>query len=419
MRFEGKNYQQKEALQKAVRHLLRESKEQYEDLRSNHYLKMVTKEKKDLKKQVNIAFIVQMSEIWDKEEPVYAAIKEDPRFSATMIVVPPYDQINQSVETDYTNNYFLANYPEAIKAYQNNSWIAIDNHYDYVFYQRPYDHYLPMPLRSRTAVKVTKCCYIPYGYTGSDAFNGGSTNRIFFRNLYLGFPESAHMAQAFKKRYRGKEARSLHKICFCGFPALTPYFNLKPTNECRRILWTPRWSYAPQIGGSHFLEYKETIINFKKESPEVGVTFRPHPLLFGEMVSSALMSKQEVNVFLEYIAKNGITYDNGCPIFETLQNTDILITDYSSVIIQFFLTGRPIVYCESDIVLNDDFKRLAEGMYIVHNEEELIVAMKSLSKGIDPLRARRQKIIAELRKEHEDATSRIIETVLKDYQDSC
>ena len=70
-------------------------------------------------------------------------------------------------------------------------------------------------------------------------------------------------------------------------------------------------------------------------------------------------------------------------------------------------------------MLNDDFNRLTEGMYVVRNEEELISAVKSLSNGIDPLCMRRQKIIAELLKEHEEATSRIIETVLKDYQDNC
>ena len=54
-------------------------------------IEMVTKEKKDLKKQVNIAFIVQMSEIWDKEEPVYQAMKENHYFSADIIVVPKFD----------------------------------------------------------------------------------------------------------------------------------------------------------------------------------------------------------------------------------------------------------------------------------------------------------------------------------------
>lgn len=419
MKIEWNKYLLKEVPQNAVRHVFHETKERYEDLRSAYYLKKNSEKKNDPNRQIRVAFIVQMSEIWDKEEPVYSAMKEDPRFSVTMIVVPPYDQVYQRIEADYGNNFFLINYPEAIKAYQNGKWLKIDDENDYVFFQRPYDQYLPKHLRSQALVKLTKCCYIPYGYTGSDIFNEGSTDKTFFRNLYLGCAESAHMAQVFKKRYRVKEERTLHKICFCGFPALTPYFNLKPTNEFRRILWTPRWSYAPKLGGSHFLEYKETIINLKKQSSGLEVTFRPHPLLFGEMISNALMSKQKIDIYLGQLEQNGIVYDTGCPIYETLRNTDILITDYSSIIIQFFITGRPIVYCESDIVLNDDFNRLTEGMYVVRNEEELISAVKSLSNGIDPLCMRRQKIIAELLKEHEDATSRIIETVLKDYQDNC
>lgn len=391
----------------------------YKDIRADYYLKKQIKKKNNPNHSIQVAFIVQMPEIWDKEEPVYAAMSEDPRFSVSIIVVPPYNQESKLTETGYENNYFLEKYPGAIKAYQNGRWHAPDKSYDYVFYQRPYDHYLPVPLQSRTVVKLAKCCYIPYGYTGSDAFNEGSTNKTFFRNLYFGFAESAHMARVFKKRYRSGKEKGLHKICFCGFPALAPYFALKPTNEYQRILWTPRWSYAPKIGGSHFLEYKNTIITLKKQTQKLEIKFRPHPLLFGEILSSSKMSRQEVDIYLKKLAQNDIEYDRGQPIFETLQNTDVLITDYSSIIIQFFVTGRPIVFCESDIILNDDFVELLEGMYVAHNEEELIEIVRNLSNGIDPLAKKRKKIISMLFEEHKNATQKIIETVYRDFQDGC
>ena len=393
--------------------------EWYEDSRANYWLKRQSKKKNNPNTPIQVAFVVQMPEIWDKEEPVYSAMSGDPRFSVSVLVVPPYNQISKTIETDYKNNYFLKAYPEAVRAYENGSWQALDKNYDYVFYQRPYDLYLPLPLQSRTVVKQAKCCYIPYGYTGADVFNEGSTNKAFFRNLYFGFAESAYMAKVFNNRYQDNKERELHKIAFLGFPALIPYFDFEPTSEYRKILWTPRWSYTPKIGGSHFLEYKDTIISLKKQSQELIITFRPHPLLFGEMISCSRMSEQEVNAYLEQLSQNNIVYDKGHPIYETLQKTDILITDYSSIVIQFFVTGRPIIFCESDIVLNDDFNMLSEGMYVVHNKAELIAAVQKLSNGEDPLCIKRQKIIAKLLEEHKDATNKIIEAIYKDYLDGC
>ena len=401
------------------RKILHQSYGMYKDVRADYYLKIQIKKKNNLNDLIRVAFVVQMPEIWDKEEPVYSAMSEDPRFSVSVIVVPPYDQVAKKVSTDYRSNYFLRTYPGAIMAYQNGSWNVLEKDLDYVFYQRPYDHYLPIPLQSRTVVRLAKCCYIPYGYTGSDAFIEGSTNKTFFRNLYFGFAESAYMAEIFRKRYHGDRQQALHKIRFCGFPALIPYFDLKPTNVYHRILWTPRWSYAPKTGGSHFLEYKDIFLQLKKMMPALQLTFRPHPLLFGKMISSCLMSEKEIDAFLEQLSLDGIAYDNGDPIYETLQNTDILVTDYSSIIIQFFVTGRPIVFCESDIVLNDDFKMLSEGMYVVHNEEELLATVQKLVNGEDPLCVKRQKIIDKLFKEHQNATEKIIETIYQDYCDGC
>ena len=408
--FQGKAFN-------AVRRIHHVFLERYEDGRANYWLKK--QKKKNTGEPIHVAFIVQMPEIWDKEEPVYSAMSVDPRFSVSMLVVPAYNQIHKTIETEYGDNYFLNMYPEAIRTYENGRWQALGKEYDYVFYQRPYDQFLPIGLQSRNVVKLAKCCYIPYGYTGADVFNEGSTNKEFFRNLYFGFAESAYMARVFERRYQGKKGRELHKIAFLGFPSLVPYFDLKPTNEYRRILWTPRWSYAPKAGGSHFLEYKDSILNLKNQSPELTLTFRPHPLLFGELISTSRMSDREIEDYLKQLSQNNIAYDNGHPIYETIQNTDILITDYSSIIIQFFITGKPIVFCESDIVLYDDFKMLSDGMYVVHNEEELITTVQMLVEGEDPLYMKRQKIIDRLSEEHKDATDNIIETIYKDYCDCC
>ena len=363
-----------------------------------------------------VAFLVQLPEVWDKEEPLYDALINNSKFEVRLIVIPPYNMVTGSIEKEYNNNYFLLKYKDALPAYSNGVWIDLKNIFHYVFYQRPYDYYLPKKYRSYNLVKHTKCCYVPYGFSGSDNFNECNTNEDFFCNMYFCFAESKYSAELLRKKFHSKNEKDLYKIEDLGYPALIPYFSIKPTNKFNRVLWTPRWSYDTKLGGSHFLEYKDTITNLINDYPNIALTFRPHPLLFEELIIKHMMSKAEIEDFLRYIKKNSIKYDMGRPILEVFRNTDVLITDFSTIIIQFFITGRPIIYCQSsNIILNKSYQKLLEGLYIANNEKEVIVHMKNLQNGNDYLYKKRQEIISELSKYHCNATNSIVKRIEEDF----
>ena len=65
---------------------------------------------------------------------------------------------------------------------------------------------------------------------------------------------------------------------------------------------------------------------------------------------------------------------------------DVLISDPSSMIIDYFFTGRPIVYCANHGV-NDGFVDvLKPGMYWLESWEEVEKVLDDLRRGIDPLK---------------------------------
>ena len=162
-----------------------------EDFKADQRLRGVDRWQRGAKGGIRVGFVVQMSEIWDKESPIYDAMVQDESFEPELIVVPEYDWINCRVEDDYKGNYFLSNYNNAIRAYVDGEWMSLaDGSYDYVFLQRPYDHYLPEGLRSSDIAKHSKVCYIPYGFSGSNIFDKGNSNVDFFRNVTFAFLES-------------------------------------------------------------------------------------------------------------------------------------------------------------------------------------------------------------------------------------
>ena len=96
--------------------------------------------------------------------------------------------------------------------------------------------------------------------------------------------------------------------------------------------------------------------------------------------------------------------DNDKKVMETTLNydffwtSDILITDISSVIYEYFITGKPIIYCFSNIDIDFVYesKRILEVCYNVYTKNDLLNYIEMLKNGIDPLKNKRIELIEEL-----------------------
>ena len=388
----------------------------YKDALTIHNIQQVSRKEKT-GKLIKVGFIVQMAEIWDKELPIFDAMLSDSAFEVDMIIVPPYNQVRKEVEHTYQlSNYFITHYSNYVLAYQNGEWISLESrNYDYIFLQRPYDLYLPEGFKSSDIVKFAKVCYIPYGFSGSDVFNPGLLDKRFFRNVYFIFLESEYMKGLLSEKFRFPIEKRFHKIMNKGYPALIPYFSFPPITQYHTFTWTPRWSFDEIIGGSNFLRFKDTFLQIAKDHKECRFIFRPHPLMFGEIEEKGLMTSDEIKQYENSLSQYGITYDKDAPLFDSLKNTDVLITDYSSIIIHFFITGRPIVYCESCIELNRTFQTLREGMYIVKTETDLSSVIDQLIRGEDTQKQLREGIVENLSIFHQDSTNKIVDEIKLDY----
>ncbi|MBQ9479326.1 MAG: D-alanyl-D-alanine carboxypeptidase family protein [Selenomonadaceae bacterium] len=104
---------------------------------------------------------------------------------------------------------------------------------------------------------------------------------------------------------------------------------------------------------------------------------------------------------------------------ENFANADILLSDYSSILIVYFLTGRPIIYCEFvNAVMLPEYQEMLECMYVAHNWDEVVHYLDELVAGNDPLFERRQRAVEEIRARHEGAIRRIVDRVMADFESS-
>lgn len=135
--------------------------------------------------------------------------------------------------------------------------------------------------------------------------------------------------------------------------------------------------YAPTFRESDFNSIKVTL-KIKKlvQEPNVRIILRLHP----EIKNKLDISEYGDNVI------DGNTYTD---IFDLYLLSDIMITDYSSVSIEYSLLKRPILYYMYDL---EDYTEERDFYYdylnnlsgpIVKNEEELVKAIKDINKVME------------------------------------
>jgi hypothetical protein len=140
-------------------------------------------------------------------------------------------------------------------------------------------------------------------------------------------------------------------------------------------------------------------------------------MTFDHFISVGRITREEVDRYVEcYEKSEQMHYDNGASYEKTFWNSDMLLTDVSSVIAEYFLTGKPVVYCETGSVPNQLLEEMMKVFYVVKTWEEAKEKVLALSQGIDPLKEERERKIEELMgSDFEHISQRFLEEIYQDY----
>ena len=158
------------------------------------------------------------------------------------------------------------------------------------------------------------------------------------------------------------------------------------------------------------------ILDIKKKYPNVKIIIRPHPLMFDNFIKKGLLSAAERDAYRKRALEAGIAFDTNANILDTLKETKILISDYSSIILDFFIANIPIIYCNSsNIELNDIYNEILETEYIVNSSDELDDVLFSLMNNDDYKSNERRKVIDKIATIYSNSSKKIIEELIDDF----
>lgn len=402
-----------------------------EDFRSFRKLKNLQKKHNGPNEKIRVVFLLQMPEIWGKQQIVYEEMKKRDNIETIIFTIPEYDIKTGKHEKDIAYDYAVKEgLTKIVQSEKNGTWVSLQElQPDYVFYQRPYEAYLPEIYRSKNVLEYAKTCYIPYAIFASisSAMNL-EYERGFARNIYYHFVSNLEMERLVQNKFKITFKRKLRKIKYLGVPIFENVLKNKEIDSSvwkqwgvkenqLKVLWTPRWTTDEKLGGSHFFEYKEQFTELIKKDKQIFFALRPHPLAFDNYIKEGLMSTEEVEVLKqEYESASNMTIDCRRGYIDTFWGADVLITDISSMLLEFFMTGKPIIFCGTDVALDDLHQEVVETLYQGTTWYEIEKILKELKSGNDYLLESRNRVLKERFSNMNRTSERIVNAIENDHK---
>lgn len=209
-----------------------------------------------------------------------------------------------------------------------------------------------------------------------------------------------------------KNADSKKIVYNIGFPRYDLVEREKKHDGVKTFLWLPRWTTSTDNNEkSTFFENKDVLIKYFQDHPELLLIIRPHPLMFAHYIDTGVMTKAEVADYKQLIndAPN-ITLDESASYLDSFRKADCLIADYSSVVIEYFITGQPIIYLNGTDTVE---KEVAEAFYVSESPDQTISYMNKLVSGMDE-KADLRKCALSGNSYHGGVNKRVINTLLSE-----
>jgi hypothetical protein len=230
---------------------------------------------------------------------------------------------------------------------------------DVVFLQNPYDLGRPP---GYTVADLTRAghriCYIPY------AIELGGTDEDICHQFNLPLQQMAWAVFARSEEHRDLFAEHCaagnRHVVVTGHPKFdvlgrldtaAPDPDLIAFARGRPlVLWTPHFDVrfnGTRFGGGYstFRHWRHFIPAEFERRQDLALVIRPHPAFYQAMVERGILSQGELDTFFSRCAAAGNIRIDRSPSYESvLAAADALVSDLSSMMIEYGISGRPVCY---------------------------------------------------------------------------
>ena len=363
-------------------------------------------------KNISVIFYIYDETKW-KCQALYDLLKEDNRFNVSILATKnsvkdinnPNFQKDKELEKVF--QFFEQRGMNVKMGYDTvkKEHIPIKNfNPDIIIYQHPW--YVERSQGPVVASEFAITYYVPY-------YIPSTTSQI---DYYLRFHSYVENYCVFDEltynEYVKKMSNKGANLIVTGQPYLDYFTKNEPVEEKQYVIYAPHWTILKKgVAYSTFEWSGKYMLEYAKQHPDSNWVFKPHPLLYKELILSGYMKEAEVKDYYDEWATIGLKYESG-DYLKLFKESKLMITDCGSFLGEYFFTGKPLIHLISQDAqpYNETINNIIKYYYKAHNLTELETYMKDLISEKDMMKQERQEAIEKYT--HSNASIKIKEDII-------
>lgn len=269
-------------------------------------------------------------------------------------------------------------------------WDMKDTYYDYtndfdvIDYCNPYDALVHKYHSIRYAsFNQVLPIYVTYGYEISSFYTYERLRSIAINSLWRCYTDTVFSYQDYLK-HETRKGRNVKLIGYSKMDLLNDSIESTHPSKRKTILITPHHTvndrYLPL---SNFLNYSNLILKLPEMFSDVDFVFRPHPLMFVNLVNGGFWTEDDVQSYIGKIKDKGIIYSSGGSYFDLFAKADAIINDSGSFTIEWLFTGKPGCFVMnpnlSEKQLTNLMKKAISKYSIAKSEADIIAFVEKIA----------------------------------------
>ena len=358
--------------------------------------------------KIQVYFLPYKAAMWDSMESVWREVADDPECEAHVMPIPYFERQQDGSLGEYHYEGDLLPEEVLIEDYRKVPLAVV--HPDVIYFHNPYDDanlvtmVHPDYFSSVLKNECEELVYIPYFISGYSETKKiiDSQNQPGSQNASIVVMQSEAWKRACRNHFQ-----KLSKFFVAGSPKLDAvlWYAKKHSRKelCEMVGIAAEKILLLNTSISFYMRYDDwygyarTVVNAVKQSGQF-LIWRPHPLLESAVKAMRPHEITALRDFVEELERSeAVLIDRSSNPLMAITVADALISDYSSMIEQFYITGKPLYVTEGGRNIRHNSQTIMAFDYFdAYLEEDLSVTefITMVSQGEDKRKPLREKMLA-------------------------
>ncbi|HDY8179552.1 TPA: CDP-glycerol glycerophosphotransferase family protein [Vibrio vulnificus] len=309
------------------------------------------------KNKIRVAFLVFDESVW-KCKGVYDLFAKSGRYEPYILICPIINLSKEEskLKTESCFRYFSEKDYEVYLAETSTEKLEKS---DIVFFTNPHNITKPEYYSKLFFKKI--CCYVPYSHQISFYDNNyAQYDRPFHNLMWKIFAPQEQETKVFEE-YSVNKGRN---VVVSGYPGVEilmdevdapSVWKSQRTGVKKKVIWAPHHTIQNgKLKFSNFYSQAELILKLSdKYKKEIQWCFKPHPLLFNNLIKDGVWSKSKVLSFYNSWQDSDYRQTELGDYVEIFKQSDAMIHDSGSFLAEYLYTNKPVLHLAEDEKVKD------------------------------------------------------------------